>query len=171
MFILFYYYLDFPISHAVVTGFPNFTFGFQSIDCVYSRKGTFLSCDLELSVITLSIEWDLYSVKTNQHINYLPQRSFSSKVVFRIRTLTHTDRIDCSTWTTRLVGNYSYVGHPVCLQFNNNSVLSCTNYYSRGPKNGDSLRSILFRRCNYAENPLRKLKTSLCRLPTKPCYQ
>jgi len=45
--------------------------------------------------VTSTCERDLYSVKMNQHAEYLGQRSF----------LTQTKRSDCSTWTSKVVGN------------------------------------------------------------------
>jgi len=52
----------------------------------------------------LTFEIDLDSVKLNQNYIYLGERLLSSKVIVRTLTHTHTHRIDCSTWTIRVVG-------------------------------------------------------------------
>ena len=61
-----------------------------------NRKITFLSCDL-----TFTFELDL---EMNQYAKYIGQRSFCLKDIVRTHILVHTPMIDCSTWTTKVVG-------------------------------------------------------------------
>jgi len=42
-------------QHCADIGFSNFTFTFESIDCIHSRKGT-SSCDRERWPMTLTIK-------------------------------------------------------------------------------------------------------------------
>jgi len=51
--------------------------------------------------MTLTFELDVDGVKVNQRAKYIDQMSFSLKV----RTHGHTHRVDCSTWTTKVVGS------------------------------------------------------------------
>jgi len=52
--------------------------------------------------MTLAFKLDVDSVTLNQHDKYLRQMSFCSKVIVG----THTHWTDCSTWITKVVGNY-----------------------------------------------------------------
>jgi len=61
--------------------------------------------------MTLTMEHNLDKVKLNQLAKYLGQRSFSSKVTARTHTDTHVT--DCSTWTTKAVGEISRKFVPV----------------------------------------------------------
>ena len=61
-----------------------------------ANKGTF---DRELSAITLTFELDLDRVKLKQRAK-IYVKSFSSKVFSG-----HTHYTNCSTWTTKVVGN------------------------------------------------------------------
>ena len=60
--------------------------------------------------MTLTYDPDVDGVGVNHHAKYLLQRSLSSKqnsLSGHTDRQTHTERKDCSTWTTRLVGNNS----------------------------------------------------------------
>jgi len=54
--------------------------------------------------MTLTFEFDLDRVKTNQHARHLGQRLFRSKVIIRTHRHTHVQRTDGSTRTTNVVG-------------------------------------------------------------------
>jgi len=53
--------------------------------------------------MTLTYDLERGGVKLKQHTKYLTRKSFSSKVI--ARTHRHTHRTDCSTWTTKVVGD------------------------------------------------------------------
>ena len=54
----------------------------------------------------LTVEYDLYKVKMDQHAKYLGYESFCSNVILRTHTHTHKHRSDRSTWTTKVVGKF-----------------------------------------------------------------
>ena len=73
-------------------------------------KGTlFLSRDSELWRMTFAFQNYLNTMKKNQLVEYLVRWLFSSNVI--VRTLRHTHRNDWSTWTTKIVGNYSMISN------------------------------------------------------------
>jgi len=53
----------------------------------------------------LTFKRDLNNAKVNQQSEYLGQRSCSSKIICPDTHTTHTHPTDCSTWTTKVVGN------------------------------------------------------------------
>jgi len=56
----------------------------------------------------MTYDLDLNSMKMNNQAKYLGQRSSSSKVIAWTHTNRHTDtpnRVECSTWTTEVVGS------------------------------------------------------------------
>jgi len=57
--------------------------------------------------MTLTFAHDLGKIKENQRTKYLAQKSFSGKVIVLTHRHTHTHRTDCSTWTTKAVGQYN----------------------------------------------------------------
>jgi len=63
--------------------------------------------------MTMTSELDLNRVKMNQHVKYLGQRSFRSKVIIR----THTHPIECSIRVTKVVGNNVLVGSSIFVIF------------------------------------------------------
>jgi len=71
-----------------------------SVEVTPITSATLSSCCSELWPMTLTFKLDLNSVKVNQHVKYPGQRSFSSRVIDQ----TPTHQIDCSTWTTNVVG-------------------------------------------------------------------
>jgi len=54
--------------------------------------------------MTLTFELDLDSAKLNQDVRCLDKTSFSSKVIVWTYGR-HTHQTDCSSWTTKVVGN------------------------------------------------------------------
>ena len=73
--------VEVAVPQRSVVGFPNFSFTFQSVDCIHT--GT-------CHPVTPTIESDVDSVKTNQHAK--GQRSFRSKVIGQ--THTHINTLD-----------------------------------------------------------------------------
>lgn len=56
-------------------------------------------------MVVLAFERGLDKVKVIQHSKYLGQRSFYAKVIVPTHTHTHTQRIACCIWTTKMIAN------------------------------------------------------------------
>jgi len=97
----------------------------QTSRFIHSRKGQFSHCHCDLWSMTVTFEHDLDSVKTNQHVKHLGQRSFSpylrayrwvahnkrstNRLPLHLfdghfpNTPTRTHWTNCSTWTTNVI--------------------------------------------------------------------
>ena len=84
-----------------------FVFGFRYDTAGHPSKYWVLvsSCDRELWPVALAFKFDPNKVKINQHAICLAKISFSSKIIVQTQRQTDKQSIDCSTWTTKVVGN------------------------------------------------------------------
>jgi len=91
---LYSYTLKSAQYHFPTTGFPNFTFTFQSTDCIHSRKRSVFPPVLWSPTYDLAL-WTWTSMP-----NIQVKAHFLQKLLSR-----HSNQTNCSTGTTKMVDN------------------------------------------------------------------
>ena len=80
----------------------------SKVHCPAVAELLFPPDDLELLSMILTFELDLDSIKTNQRAKYLGSVPLVQKLLSGY-THRHTQWVDCSTWTKKVVGNKFHV--------------------------------------------------------------